>query len=69
MSSQIGFKNMGTVDRIVRLVLAAALLYFAAQSTGTVAIVLLVAAAVLVLTSLVRFCPIYRIFGIRTCRT
>jgi ACR3 family arsenite efflux pump ArsB len=69
MNSQIGFKNVGTADRIVRLVLAAALLYFAAQSTGAVAIALLVAAGVLVLTSLVRFCPIYRVFGIRTCRT
>jgi hypothetical protein len=62
-------KIVGNADRIVRLLLAAAIaiLYFANILTGTVGIVLLVLAGVLVLTALVGFCPIYAILGINTC--
>jgi Protein of unknown function (DUF2892) len=63
-------KNMGTTDRILRLVLAAivAALYFTNVITGTLGIVLLVLAAVFVLTSLISFCPLYVPFGIKTCK-
>ena len=63
-------KNMGTADRILRLVLAAiiAALYFTNVITGTLGIVLLVLAAVFVLTSLISFCPLYVPFGIKTCK-
>lgn len=62
-------KNMGNTDRIIRLVLAVLFvaLYFTGAVTGTVGIVLLVLAAVFVLTSLVSFCPLYAIFGLNTC--
>jgi hypothetical protein len=62
-------KNMGTADRVIRVIIAAiiATLYFTNILTGTLAIVLLVLAGVFVLTSLVGFCPLYAIFGIRTC--
>lgn len=62
-------KNMGTADRIIRVIIAAifAFLYFNGTVTGTVGIVLLILGAVFVLTSLVSFCPLYSIFGIRTC--
>ncbi len=62
-------KNMGTVDRIVRLLIAAVLvvLYFNNTITGTLGIVLMVLAAVFVLTSLVSFCPLYTLFGLNTC--
>ncbi|MBL7837327.1 MAG: DUF2892 domain-containing protein, partial [Bacteroidetes bacterium] len=61
-------KNMGTADRIIRVIIAAifAFLYFNGTVTGTVGIVLLILGAVFVLTSLVSFCPLYSIFGIRT---
>jgi hypothetical protein len=61
--------NMGNTDRMIRLFVAAviAALYFAKIITGTVGIVLLVLAGIFVLTSLVRFCPLYAIFGISTC--
>jgi len=36
--------------------------------SGTLGIVLLVAAAIFVLTSLVGFCPLYAPFGISTCK-
>jgi len=63
-------KNMGSADIIIRLVLAAiiALLYFTHTITGTLGIVLLVLAAVFVLTSFLSFCPLYLPFGISTCK-
>lgn len=62
-------KNMGTADKVVRIVVAVVLaaLYFMNVVTGTVGIVLLVVAAVFVLTSLVSFCPLYTLFGLSTC--
>lgn len=62
-------RNMGTADRIIRLLLAAlfAYLYFGGIVTGTWGIVLAVAGLVFVLTSLVGFCPLYVPFGIHTC--
>jgi hypothetical protein len=63
-------KNMGTADRIIRLLLAAvfAYLYFGGIVTGTFGIVLAVLGGVFVLTTLVSFCPLYAIFGISTCQ-
>lgn len=62
--------NMGTVDRIIRSLLAVviAVLYFNGIVTGTLGIVLLVLAAVFLLTSVVRICPLYRPLGINTCK-
>lgn len=63
-------KNMGSADKIVRLVIAAiiAILYFTNTITGTLGIVLLVLATVFVLTSLIGLCPLYLPFGINTCK-
>lgn len=62
-------KNMGNADRIIRLLVAAAItiLFFANIITGTFGIVLLALAAVFVLTSLAGVCPIYTILGLNTC--
>ena len=59
---------MGIADRIIRIIIAAviAVLYFTNVVSGTFGIVLLVLAAVFVLTSLVRFCPLYLPFGFST---
>jgi hypothetical protein len=63
-------KNMGTADRIIRIIVAAviAILYFTGVIPGTLGIVLLVLAVVFVLTSLISFCPLYLPFGIKTCK-
>ena len=63
-------KNMGSADRIIRVIIAAVIagLFFAKVITGTVGIVLLALAGVFVLTSLVSFCPLYLPFGISTCK-
>lgn len=62
-------KNMGSTDRVIRLLLAVVfgVLYFTNTVTGTLGIILLVLGAVFVLTSLVSFCPLYSIFGLNTC--
>ncbi len=63
-------KNMGSVDRIVRIVIVIALaaLYFTGTVTGLWGTIALVAAAIFTLTSLVGFCPIYSILGVKTCK-
>ncbi|MCB9183670.1 MAG: DUF2892 domain-containing protein [Flavobacteriales bacterium] len=62
--------NMGSADRILRVIIAAiiAVLYFTGTISGTLGIVLLVLAAVFVLTSLMSFCPLYAPFGFSTCK-
>ncbi len=62
-------KNMGTADRIIRVIIAVIVvaLYFTNIISGTLGIILMVLAGVFVLTSLVSFCPLYAPFGLRTC--
>jgi len=64
-------KNMGSADRIIRIMIAAAIaiLYFTHIITGTIGLVALIIAGVFVLTSLVSTCPMYIPFGISTCKT
>jgi hypothetical protein len=61
--------NVGSTDKIVRLVLALGAVVFAffigiATALG---IVLLVVGVVLAVTAFTGFCPIYRVFGMSTC--
>ncbi|MBK8968410.1 MAG: DUF2892 domain-containing protein [Saprospiraceae bacterium] len=62
-------KNMGSIDRVVRVVLAIifGVLYFTGTVTGTFGLVLLVLGGVFLATSLVSFCPLYAIVGLSTC--
>jgi len=62
-------KNMGNADRLIRLVLAAvfSILYFGDFVQGTFGIVLIVLAAMFILTSFISFCPLYTLFGLNTC--
>ena len=61
-------KNMGTIDRIIRvsLVVLIAILYFTDVITGTWAIILGILAVIFLVTSLIGFCPLYLPFGIST---
>ncbi len=61
-------KNMGTVDRIVRVVLAliVGVLYYMGEITGTAAIVLGVLAVIFLFTSIFSFCPLYLPFKLST---
>ena len=60
--------NMGKTDRIIRIILALVFitLYSTETVTGTPGIVLLALAAVFILTSMIKFCPLYLPFGIDT---
>ncbi len=63
-------RNMGTLDRLVRalLALAVGILYFFGQITGIAAIVLGVLAVVFLTTSLIGYCPLYSVFHLSTCK-
>lgn len=62
--------NVGSTDKIIRIGLAAvAALIAVLTGAGTVGgILLLVVAGVLLVTALVGFCPLYRLFGVNTCK-
>ena len=59
---------MGTVDKVVRILVAIVIvgLYFANLISGTIAIILLILAGVFILTSFMSFCPLYLPFGLST---
>lgn len=66
--------NMGKADRLVRLI--AGLILIAAPLASGMALfgvtwvnyAAIVAGIVMLVTSALRFCPLYPIFGIRTCK-
>ncbi len=61
--------NMGAQDKKLRLFVIAPLALIAAFVVGVskpLGIILIVVAAIMALTSLVSFCPLYRIFGFTT---
>ncbi len=64
-------KNMGMIDRGIRLTLAVivAILYFTGNITGVAAIVLGIFAIIFVITSFIGHCPLYTPIGIKTIKT
>ena len=60
--------NIGTLDRVIRTVIALAIaaLYFTGRISGTVAVVLGIFAVVFLVTSFVGWCPGYMPFGLST---
>lgn len=63
-------KNMGGIDRVLRLLVAAGAVAGGGVLGFSTAggIVLLVAAAIMVVTSATAFCPLYLVAGVRTTR-
>ena len=66
--------NVGTTDRILRAALGAALLFLAffsglpAFDAGVLKYGAAIVGVVMLVVAAVRMCPIYSIFGIKTCR-
>ncbi|MDD2806064.1 MAG: DUF2892 domain-containing protein [Elusimicrobiales bacterium] len=60
-------KNVGKLDRVIRLIAGAALGYFSYTSAGLASVILGLAGAMAVITGLVGFCGLYKLFGINTC--
>lgn len=63
-------KNMGNLDRTLRFVIATTLivLYYNGIISGILGIVLVAFAIVFFLTSYLGSCPLYLLFGIKTCK-
>lgn len=61
-------KNMGKIDRIVRIVIAATIviLFFTNQISGIAGILLLVFSSILLITSFAGSCPLYLPLKINT---
>lgn len=66
--------NLGSPDRILRAILGIVLIVLpllnipAIWSSAGLAYVSMALGLILVLTALVRFCPLYRLVGISTCK-
>jgi hypothetical protein len=67
--------NVGTVDRIVRIALGALLIVlpfttaFDLWGGDVLGYAAPIVGVVLILTALVRFCPLYSLLGANTCRS
>ena len=65
-------KNVGNMDKLIRLIIAAIIFLFVFKSgdnyNNTRDIILLVIAFIAAFTSLLNYCPLYSIFGINTCK-
>jgi len=63
-------KNMGSADKIIRIIIAIAvfILYFSGTTTGTFGILLMAFAVIFVLTSFIGTCPLYLPLGLSTLR-
>lgn len=63
-------KNMGSYDKLIRLSIAISLiiLYYNDILKDTLGIIALIVALIFTVTSLISFCPLYSIFGIKTCK-
>ncbi len=65
------FANVGTADRLLRLMIGAALiaapfLMSQIEPQSAPGIAAMVVGAVLIVTAVIKFCPIYGLFGWRT---
>lgn len=61
-------KNVGNIDRILRVVAGLGLAFGAFRSDGPAVYILAVAAVAAVITGLVGYCGLYALFGINTCK-
>jgi K+-transporting ATPase A subunit len=61
-------KNMGSIDKVVRILAAIAIIiiYYNGMVSGLVATILLIVAAIFIATSFIGTCPLYLPFGLST---
>lgn len=62
-------RNEGTVDRVIRLLIAIGLAFWASQVGfgSTLGIVLTIVAVIVLFTAATGFCALYKLVGINTC--
>ena len=63
-------RNMSNIDRLIRAIIAVlfAYLYFGGVVTGTFGIILVVLGAILLITSVLGFCPLYVLLKMSTLK-
>jgi len=63
-------KNVGTIDRVIRAIIGIVLiaLYFVYPDMAYKWVSLIVG-LILLFTAIISSCPLYSIFGIKTCKT
>lgn len=63
-------RNMSNLDRLIRAIIAVlfAYLYFGGVVTGTFGIILVVLGAILLITSVLGFCPLYVLLKMSTLK-
>jgi len=67
-------KNVGTIDRILRIILGLALLWLvffsgmAAFDNGWPKVLVLAVGVIMLATAGLRLCPIYSLLGLKTCK-
>ncbi len=63
-------RNIGTLDRIIRIVLALVIFYVATMvnMVDYLKIILAVIGGLILVTSITSFCFVYKIFGICSCK-
>jgi hypothetical protein len=64
-------KNMGTADKVIRILLALTFVYLYANEyiTGTLGLVLMLVTLFFNISSIVGYCPLYAVLGINTRKT
>ncbi len=67
--------NVGSLDRIIRLVAGFFLIILPFLSSSAflsgpiMTWLLMIVGVILIATALLRFCPIYKVLGVKTCRS
>ncbi len=63
-------KNMGTADKVIRILLGLTFVYLYANEyiTGTLGLVLMLVTLFFNISSIVGYCPLYDALGINTCK-
>jgi len=61
-------RNMSNLDRIVRVVLGGGFVAAGLALGGVAGIVFYLLAAIMFVTAVVSFCPLYKLLGIDTCK-
>lgn len=66
----MAFRNEGAADRLIRVIAGVAVLAlgWSGAVSGTLGTVFKVVGFIPLATGLVGWCPLYQLFGIRTCR-
>jgi hypothetical protein len=60
--------NVGKTDRIIRIIIAILLFIISIVISGWLRIILIIIGIMLLITTITRFCGLYKLLGINTCK-